>query len=119
MILLVSVPINLGFKWAIRQGLIKGKRGAGEAALEAMTIVEYQPHMFANTNDDQDDRPQAECLFCLETFSSEKRIVVTPCSHYMHHSCLAKWLKTSHVCPLCRTDLAPQEDFGDERAHHA
>merc|ERR1711972_136585 len=41
---------------------------------------------------DEDDGKSKECPICTETFSSTSQAVVrTPCCHYFHESCLARW----------------------------
>ncbi|KAI6690956.1 hypothetical protein NL676_027784 [Syzygium grande] len=39
---------------------------------------------------------------CLEDMNlREVEVVCMPCKHKFHHHCLARWLKTSNLCPLC------------------
>jgi hypothetical protein len=47
------------------------------------------------------------CSICLdplsetghETFEDPRRIVVTPCGHFFHKTCIARWRRG---CPNCR-----------------
>ncbi|GAV71969.1 zf-RING_2 domain-containing protein [Cephalotus follicularis] len=44
-----------------------------------------------------------ECRICLEEFVvGSDQFVRMPCNHVFHADCIVKWLKTSHLCPLCR-----------------
>ncbi|KAJ1380134.1 Zinc finger, RING-type [Sesbania bispinosa] len=42
------------------------------------------------------------CSICLVEFDDGIEVSSMPCKHVYHHECLVQWLKTSHVCPLCR-----------------
>ncbi|PON85065.1 43kDa postsynaptic protein [Trema orientale] len=53
---------------------------------------------------------QHQCSICLEEFSFDhnigddraQKLAKMPCSHVYHKNCIEEWLKTSHMCPLCR-----------------
>ncbi|TVU26930.1 hypothetical protein EJB05_29503, partial [Eragrostis curvula] len=47
------------------------------------------------------------CPICLEDFVVGDGLIVMPCSHRFHGSCLTEWLKLSHFCPCCRHALIP------------
>lgn len=51
------------------------------------------------------------CSICLEKLVSDmkdgeddrpKEMARMPCSHLYHKDCINRWLRTSHLCPLCR-----------------
>ncbi|XP_030523804.1 uncharacterized protein LOC115736310 [Rhodamnia argentea] len=43
------------------------------------------------------------CAICLEDMNlCEVEVACTPCKHEFHEDCLARWLKISNLCPLCR-----------------
>jgi hypothetical protein len=54
-----------------------------------------------------------ECSICqddvdtdLDQYCSGKsNLVVTPCGHVFHSSCLHEWLENNSTCPLCRHEL--------------
>lgn len=95
--------------WAARSGLLATTRGAKPGTLEAMQVIPFNPELFSDPADPGDDRPQRECCICLDEFSTEEPIIKTPCQHFMHQRCLARWLQTSHVCPICRGNLEEGE----------
>ncbi|WFD43992.1 hypothetical protein MPSI1_002657 [Malassezia psittaci] len=37
-------------------------------------------------------------------------VMVTPCHHIFHTSCLKQWMNIKHICPSCRLPLPPYED---------
>ncbi|KAK4564938.1 hypothetical protein RGQ29_006830 [Quercus rubra] len=49
-----------------------------------------------------------QCTICMEEFRISSEVTRMPCSHIYHEKCIFKWLKTSHLCPLCRYPM-PQD----------
>lgn len=45
------------------------------------------------------------CVICFEKLAS-KKIVLLPCKHKLHKSCVEKLLLTTTKCPLCKKDAA-------------
>ncbi|XP_042422981.1 E3 ubiquitin protein ligase RIE1-like [Zingiber officinale] len=52
---------------------------------------------------------EGSCSICLEDFVVEVCVLIMPCSHAFHETCLKKWLGRSHSCPLCRFLLPEAE----------
>ncbi|TVU03533.1 hypothetical protein EJB05_50929, partial [Eragrostis curvula] len=48
---------------------------------------------------------EGECGVCLEDFETGNLLRMMPCYHPFHEECFFKWLRRSHVCPLCRFPL--------------
>lgn len=48
---------------------------------------------------------QQACAICTEDFEQGARLCRMPCCHVFHDGCLARWLKQSRLCPLCRFSL--------------
>jgi len=46
------------------------------------------------------------CPICLD--SLEHDVVLTPCQHYYHYSCIIRWLREKNVCPICMASIIPQ-----------
>lgn len=47
----------------------------------------------------------ASCSICTEMVDLGDRVTQLPCEHWFHPSCVAKWLRHSDTCPLCRRDV--------------
>jgi hypothetical protein len=47
----------------------------------------------------------ADCCICMETSARTARMARVGCGHTFHCSCLERWLRSQHTCPLCRCDL--------------
>nr|KYP60480.1 putative RING-H2 finger protein ATL5G [Cajanus cajan] len=45
------------------------------------------------------------CSICLEEMDVNDECYTMPCHHGFHPQCIVTWLKTSHMCPLCRFPL--------------
>ncbi|KAK1575918.1 hypothetical protein Q3G72_009473 [Acer saccharum] len=48
---------------------------------------------------------EERCAICLAGFGAGEEIHRTPCVHDFHGTCIANWLKMSHLCPLYRFPL--------------
>ncbi|CAK9160065.1 unnamed protein product [Ilex paraguariensis] len=48
------------------------------------------------------DVPTELCTICQEDSLVGTNVRRMPCSHMFHKECIMKWLKGSHICPLCR-----------------
>lgn len=46
-----------------------------------------------------------KCPVCLENMLMGSQLIRLPCSHIFHDNCILQWLKTGHMCPLCRFEL--------------
>lgn len=115
-LLIVEPALRTGMGLALTfatRGLLQTTRGAKPGTLGGMQVVTFREELFAQADDPSDDRPQKECCFCLEEYEGSTAIVRTPCRHIMHRECLAKWLQTSHFCPICRGDLEEEGEDPD------
>eukprot|EP00741_Cyanophora_paradoxa_P002852 tig00000640_g2768.t1 len=65
---------------------------------------------------------QQECTICLDALFPEagpdpapgagagtggEDVILLPCSHVFHVSCIARWVEGHSACPLCKRDLRP------------
>lgn len=55
-----------------------------------------------------------ECCICMEKFHDGSDNI-TPLSHNTRHifhtKCIEEWLKNNNVCPICRTEIKPEEEM--------
>ena len=60
--------------------------------------------------------PPKECPICYCEIKIEKNFAKTPCGHDFCFDCIAKSLKVSSKCPICRNKLAPinKQQFSQE-----
>ncbi|PRQ53972.1 putative transcription factor C2H2 family [Rosa chinensis] len=53
------------------------------------------------------------CAICINDFAEggvDQLITLLPCAHHYHLDCIVPWLKTSHLCPLCRYPMPTVEE---------
>jgi hypothetical protein len=48
----------------------------------------------------------ATCAICLDTMQNPLHSIHTSCGHSFHQPCIARWLRSSRTCPLCRSQYA-------------
>lgn len=49
-----------------------------------------------------EDMKSSVCGVCQLDLSKEKECCRLNCGHLFHYSCIAKWLRKTAQCPLCR-----------------
>ncbi|PYH72138.1 RING-H2 finger protein [Aspergillus vadensis CBS 113365] len=61
------------------------------------------------------DHPNFSCPICTDDFVKGQDLRVLPCNHQFHPECIDPWLvNVSGTCPLCRIDLNPPQQEGEE-----
>lgn len=46
------------------------------------------------------------CALCTLNTESEELVLVLPCNHEFHATCIDKWLRGSPTCPICRSNAS-------------
>lgn len=54
------------------------------------------------------------CAVCKDLISVDSEAKQLPCEHLYHSDCITPWLDLRASCPLCRLNLAEEEDEGGE-----
>lgn len=55
-----------------------------------------------------------ECPICIENLGTSKKVMSTPCHHFIHEACYEDYKRYNIKrrmevnCPICRTELIPQ-----------
>jgi len=64
-----------------------------------------------SSSDDDAENPCAICYSELEYDPADPQsLMVCPCDHVFHSSCLRRWMKLKQECPICRAVLPVEED---------
>ncbi|XP_004300907.1 PREDICTED: RING-H2 finger protein ATL22-like [Fragaria vesca subsp. vesca] len=67
-------------------------KSATESSIESLEKVRL---------DSLEESPESLCTICSDGLA-DQLIARMPCSHCFHEHCIVRWLKISHLCPLCR-----------------
>ncbi|XP_021986117.1 E3 ubiquitin protein ligase RIE1 [Helianthus annuus] len=51
----------------------------------------------------------ADCCICLCQYEDGEQLLLLPCDHHFHSTCIVKWLMLKATCPLCKVLVAPNE----------
>ncbi|KAL0308002.1 UNVERIFIED_CONTAM: RING finger protein 11 [Sesamum calycinum] len=82
---------------------LMARKSACRSAVEELESV---IHDDGEKDDDKIDEGSAKsCSICLEEILNGTRVTRLPCLHVFHGDCVLRWLRGSHVCPLCRHPL--------------
>ena len=65
-------------------------------------ITEGLPTMILDT---QNMDGQNDCRICLSDYVDGEELLVLPCLHNFHSSCVQHWLQQNPTCPMCRTGI--------------
>lgn len=81
---------------------LRNRRDAQEARrsfIHSIFKVTYSKKSFGTIED---------CPVCLEDFKEGDKVSPMPCDvrHVFHTSCVKKWLKKQHICPLCKKGIS-------------
>lgn len=105
------------YEWAI---IGDADEDVSEAVEESLDAFSFKPATCSSVEDlkrfkwgDEEDfqplkkrgRFLEECMICLDEFSDGNDVALMPCQHVYHDACIVMWLKTSHLCPLCRYQM--------------
>ena len=43
-----------------------------------------------------------DCSICLNKIDIDEDIIILPCCHRYHKSCILQWFNQQNTCPICR-----------------
>jgi hypothetical protein len=52
-------------------------------------------------------RDDSACEVCQCDYEDEDEVMLLPCSHFFHKSCISRWFAMKTTCPKCRYALSP------------
>ncbi|XP_010474274.1 PREDICTED: E3 ubiquitin ligase BIG BROTHER-related-like [Camelina sativa] len=50
------------------------------------------------------------CTICLMEFKDGRKVATLLCGHEFHNTCIMKWIKFGDNCPLCRVEIAREDE---------
>lgn len=57
------------------------------------------------------------CVICQCDFEKRDMVRMLPCAHHFHLKCIDKWLRGNRTCPICRQNVASDDDDTLEMIH--
>ncbi|KAJ0232336.1 E3 ubiquitin-protein ligase ATL31 [Hirschfeldia incana] len=79
--------------------------------LDASTIETFPTFAYSEVKTQKIGKGALECAICLNEFEDDETLRLLPkCDHVFHPHCIDAWLKSHVTCPVCRTNLAEQEE---------
>ncbi|KAF8097962.1 hypothetical protein N665_0278s0023 [Sinapis alba] len=79
--------------------------------LDAETIETFPTFVYSEVKREKIGKGALECAICLNEFEDDETLRLLPkCDHVFHPHCIDAWLKSHVTCPVCRTNLAEQEE---------
>ncbi|KAG6393483.1 hypothetical protein SASPL_147725 [Salvia splendens] len=82
-------------------GRIDSNPPASKAAIESMPTVSIIDRHIAI---------ESHCAVCKEAFELGSDAREMPCSHLYHQDCILPWLSLRNSCPVCRHELAAEDN---------
>jgi hypothetical protein len=43
-----------------------------------------------------------DCIICLNKFEVNEKVLILPCTHIYHKTCINDWFKSQDTCPICK-----------------
>lgn len=80
------------------------------------TMFSSDPHRKIKLNEtDLTSDTNEECHLCLEDMRMGDKVIILPCRHFFHSSCIRELVEHRHVvCPLCRQSIPIEEEIVNE-----
>jgi len=86
---------------------VGGPRGPPPASKKV--VENLKDEVFSEDNKDQ----ETACAVCKDDFKEGDRVIQFPCpnKHLYHGACIQPWLKLHNSCPVCRFELATDDEL--------
>jgi len=50
------------------------------------------------------------CAVCRIEFDEDEEVLILPCSHVYHNSCILQWLENNKNCPICKQSVDDDDE---------
>jgi len=88
-----------------REGGHSGPPPASKKVVDKLKEFEY--------SDDVKEPEESACAVCKDDFKNGDKLIQFPCpnKHLYHRECIHPWLKLHNSCPVCRHELATDDEW--------
>ncbi|KAG0473185.1 hypothetical protein HPP92_015042 [Vanilla planifolia] len=73
-------------------------RGLSDELICYLPTSKYKTGLFSREKHD-------ECVICRMAYKNRDKLIILPCKHQYHKSCISRWLKINKVCPICNEEV--------------
>lgn len=87
------------------RGIVLGPPPLAKDVIDAIPKVEISQ---------QQVDAKLQCSVCWEDFLLKELVHQLPCLHVYHETCIKPWLELHGTCPICRQNLAGDEQSNAE-----
>lgn len=77
-------------------------RGLSKEILESLPRVSVTP---SSEGTDTPEQEEHTCVVCLEQMTVDQKIIMLPCFHRFHETCISTWLRNSKQCPIDKLNV--------------
>ena len=95
-------------------GAEQGKSTAAAGEQVENSNLALENHVHGGSCGEGEEEEDA-CTICLTEFDSQHRVMLLPCGHYYHATCLRGWLARDCTCPLCKQVVSITEQQAGEK----
>lgn len=83
------------------------RKGLDPAILETFHTL-----LYSDVKEHKVGKDTLECAVCLSELEDTEmlRLLMPKCNHVFHRECIDRWLELHTTCPVCRTNLAVEDD---------
>ncbi|KAJ4900682.1 E3 ubiquitin-protein ligase ATL31 [Raphanus sativus] len=82
--------------------------------LEPSMIQTFPTFIYSEVKTQRIGNGALECAICLNEFQDDETLRLLPkCDHVFHPHCIGEWLQSHVTCPVCRTNLADQQQTAE------
>ncbi|CAH8352359.1 unnamed protein product [Eruca vesicaria subsp. sativa] len=99
-----SVNLWVGARRVTNATMVRG--------LDASLIETFPTFVYSEVKTNKIGKCVLECAICLNEFEDDETLRLLPkCDHVFHSHCIGEWLQGHVTCPVCRTNLADQQQM--------
>ncbi|CAD8085335.1 unnamed protein product [Paramecium sonneborni] len=81
---------------------IFGQQRQNNQELDNLAVIKFAPYEGLS-------QEYKQCSICLTNYEDGEELILLPCIHRFHKTCISEWFKEQTTCPICKTDVTQQE----------
>ncbi|CAH8355632.1 unnamed protein product [Eruca vesicaria subsp. sativa] len=95
-------------------GEIRATNATVARSLDPSIIETFPTFVYSEVKTQKIGNGALECAICLNEFEDDEMLRLLPkCDHVFHPNCIDAWLQGHVTCPVCRNNLADQQQIAE------